>query len=174
MAGSGSLKPTPRSAITLTEMERFLRLTLLAPLILLSPPAAAAQDSPLPPGAGKQTLEKLCTGCHEIDTVVMARRTKLAWQEMVSDMAARGATGSDEELAAVVQYLTEFFGKINVNTASAGDLEHALGLDEKAAQSIVGYRDKNGKFKDLEELKKVPGVSAEQLQQKRQLIAFNQ
>jgi competence ComEA-like helix-hairpin-helix protein len=93
---------------------------------------------------------------------------------MVSDMAARGATASDEELSAVVQYLTEFFGKINVNAAPAKDLEQFLGIEEKEAQAIVDYREKVGKFKDLEQLKKVPGVRGEQLQEKQRLIAFNQ
>jgi competence protein ComEA len=154
-------------------MKHSLRFTL-AYLMLFAPPATAGQDSPLPAGAGKQTVEKVCSGCHEIDTVIMVRRTKTGWEETVSDMAARGASGSDEELSAIVPYLTEFFGKINVNVAAAKDLEQFLGVEARVAQAIVDYRDKNGKFKNLEELKKIPGVSAEQLQQKRQLIAFNQ
>lgn len=148
---------------------KFPILILLAPLVLF-----AGQDSTLPAGAGKQVVEKVCSGCHEIDTVIMVRRTKTGWQEMVSDMAARGANGSDEELSAVVQYLTEFFGKVNVNTASAKDLENFLGIGGKEAQAIVDYRDKSGQFKDMEQLKKVPGVSAEKLQEKRQLIAFSE
>jgi competence protein ComEA len=151
-----------------------LVLTIVAPLIQLMSPPAAAQDSPLPAGAGKQVVEKVCTGCHEMDTVIMARRTKTGWEEMVSDMATRGAAGTDEELSAVVQYLTQFFGKINVNTASAKDLEQFLGLEGRVTQAIVDYREKNGKFKVLEQLKKIPGVNAEQLEEKRQLVAFNQ
>jgi competence protein ComEA len=149
-----------------------LPLALLAPLVLFASPIGTAQDSPLPAGAGKQTVEKVCSGCHDIDTVIMTRRTKIGWQEMVDEMADRGATGTAEELSAVVQYLTEFFGKINVNTASAKDLEEFLSIGGKEAQAIVDYRDKNGKFKDLEQLKKIPGVSAEKLQEKRQSIAF--
>jgi competence protein ComEA len=151
-----------------------LPLTLLAPLVLFAYPAATAQDSPLPAGAGKQTVEKVCSGCHDIDTVIMARRTKTGWQETVDDMADRGATGAAEELSAVVQYLTQFFGKINVNTASAKDLEEFLSIGAKQAQAIVDYRDQNGKFRDLEQLKKVPGVGAETLQEKQQSIAFSQ
>jgi competence protein ComEA len=151
-----------------------LPFTLLAPLALFASPLAAGQDSPLPAGAGKQAVEKVCSGCHEIDAVIMVRRTKIGWEEIVSDMAARGATGSDEELSAVVQYLTEFFGKININAAPAKDLEQFLGIEGKEPQAIVDYREKNGKFKDLEQLKKVPGVSGEKLQEKQRLIAFNQ
>jgi competence ComEA-like helix-hairpin-helix protein len=45
-------------------------------------------------------------------------------------------------------------------------------LAEKEAHAIVAYRDQNGKIKDFEQLKSVPGVSAEKLQEKRSLIAF--
>ncbi len=62
-------------------------------VVLFAYPVAAGQDSPLPAGAGKQAVEKVCNGCHEMDTVIMViRRTKIGWEEMVSDMAARGAT----------------------------------------------------------------------------------
>jgi competence protein ComEA len=53
-------------------------------------------------------------------------------------------------------------------------LEQFLGIEGKEAQAIVDYREKNGKFKDLEQLRKVPGVSGEKLQEKQRLIAFNQ
>lgn len=76
-------------------------------------------------------------------------------------------------MAAVVQYLTTFYGKINVNTASTGDLESVLGLSGKEAQAIVAYREQNGKYKDFEQLTKTPGVSAEKLQAKRSQIAFS-
>jgi hypothetical protein len=38
-----------------------------------------------------------------MDTVIVVRRTKIGWEEMVSDMAAREATGSDDELSAAVE-----------------------------------------------------------------------
>jgi len=150
---------------------RQFQLTLL-PLLLFAATASAGQDSPLPAGAGKEAVEKVCTSCHPIDTVIQARRTSIDWQDTVQDMASRGAAVPDEELEAIVQYLTRFFGRINVNTATAKELGTFLGLDEKEAQAIVDYRKKNGNFKDLEQLKKVPEVSAEKVQAKKELIAF--
>jgi competence ComEA-like helix-hairpin-helix protein len=149
-----------------------LPLTLLTPWLLFAS-AAAGQDSPLPAGSGKQAVEKVCKGCHEMDTVIQVRRTMIGWQDMVQDMVSRGAEGSDDELSAVVQYLTQFFGKINVNTATAKELGTFLLLTDKETQAIVDYRETNGNFKDFEQLKTVPGVSAERLQAKKELIAFN-
>lgn len=130
-----------------------------------------AQD--LPDGSGKEIVLKACANCHEIETVIGSRRTKLGWEQNVDDMISRGAEGSREEMDAVVAYLTTYFGKVNVNTATATDLEKVLGLSGQDAQAIVAYREKNSKIKDFEELKKVPGVSAEKLQAKRGLIAFS-
>jgi competence protein ComEA len=135
--------------------------------------AQAVEPQELPDAAGKEIVMKACANCHEIETVIGSRRTRLGWQQSVDDMISRGAEGSREEMDAVVAYLTTYFGKVNVNAATAQDLEKALGLSEQEAQVIVAYREKNSKIKDFEELKKVPGVSAEKLQAKRGLIAFS-
>ena len=126
----------------------------------------------LPEGAGKDTLEKICTTCHTIDTVTDARRTKAGWQDIVSDMAGRGADGTPQELSAIVSYLTKFYGQINVNSAASAELAAFLGINEKQARTITDYRAQHGAFKNLEQLKQTPGVDADQLQQKRDLIAF--
>jgi len=134
--------------------------------------AGQEKKSTLPDGPGKESLEKVCSGCHEVETLTATRRTRIGWQQMIEDMIGRGADGSEEEMAAVVSYLTAFFGKVNVNAASAQELEKTLDLPAKEAQAIVEYREKNGKINDFEQLKKVPGVSADKLQSKRPLIAF--
>jgi competence protein ComEA len=154
---------------------RNLPIAILAASLSALAPSGHSQDgaSPLPDGKGRDAVQKICTNCHEIETVVAARRTRMGWQQNIDDMISRGAEGSDEEMEAVVSYLTTFFGKVNVNTATAEDLQKSLSLTEKEAQAIAAYRQQNGKFKDLDQLKKVPGVSAEKLQEKRSQIAFS-
>ena len=145
------------------------QICLLAALCVL--PAAWGQ-SELPDGPGRQVVQKICASCHEIESVIGSRRTKIGWQQITEDMVARGAEGSEAEIAAVVAYLTTYFGKVNVNTATVQEMEKLLDLSEKEAQAIAGYRERNGNIKDFEDLKKVTGVSAEKLQAKRGLIAF--
>ena len=130
------------------------------------------KQSTLPDGPGKDGLTKVCSSCHELEVVTSARRTKNGWQQTIDDMIARGAEGSDEDMEAVLSYLTTYFGRVNVNAASAQELEKSLDLPAKEAQAIVAYRERNGKIKDLDELKKVPGVSADRLQAKQAMIAF--
>lgn len=47
---------------------------------------------------------------------------------------------------------------ININKASEEELQSLNGIGESLAQSIVKYREENGNFKDIEELKNVPGI----------------
>jgi len=49
-------------------------------------------------------------------------------------------------------------GIVNINTASAIDLEALPGIGAKTAARIVDYRQKNGPFKKIEELMNVRGV----------------
>jgi len=49
-------------------------------------------------------------------------------------------------------------GTININTASASDLERLPGIGAKTATRIVEYRQKNGGFKKIEDLMNVRGI----------------
>ena len=49
-------------------------------------------------------------------------------------------------------------GTVNINTASAAELEALPGIGAKTAARIVEYRQKNGPFKKIEELMNVRGV----------------
>jgi competence protein ComEA len=63
-------------------------------------------------------------------------------------------------------------GKMNINTASADELENLPGIGEVLAQRIVEYRTKNGPFKMLIDLKKVQGVTNATLDKVKDLIIF--
>jgi len=138
--------------------------------------AAFGQDTPesLPDGKGKEALKTICTGCHEIGAVIGSRRTRIGWQRNVEEMVSRGAEGSEEDLQALIDYLTRFYGKVNVNTASAKEMESSLGLAPKQAEAIVAYRQQNGNYKSFPELEKTPGVDAAVLRALRSQIAFSQ
>lgn len=112
----------------------------------------------LPDGAGKETVLKLCQDCHDVAVVTMDNRTKEGWQKTVQKMIERGAEGSDEQFETVIAYMTKNFGRVNVNKASVEEM--ARFFSAKDAAAIVAYREKNGEFKDTQELKKVvdPGT----------------
>jgi protein Tex len=54
---------------------------------------------------------------------------------------------------------------VNLNTASASLLTHISGLSRKVAKNIVDLREKKGRFKSREEIKKIAGVGEFRFQQ---------
>lgn len=49
-------------------------------------------------------------------------------------------------------------GKVNINTADLATLETLSGVGPATAQKIIDYRNAHGKFKSIEEIKKVSGI----------------
>ena len=132
-----------------------------------------AQD--LPAGKGKDLVENSCGSCHGLDVVVAQHASKDGWSSIVDYMVSRGASGTPEEIATIVDYLAKNFpaaSKTNVNKASAMDMQTALELSAKDAEAIVKYRTANGDFKDFDSLMKVPGVDTAKLTAKKDSIGF--
>lgn len=50
-------------------------------------------------------------------------------------------------------------GKVNINTADIEELSQLELIGEKKAQAIIDYREKNGKFRTVEEITNVEGIS---------------
>lgn len=49
-------------------------------------------------------------------------------------------------------------GKININKATLAELQKISGIGESTAKKIIEYRNINGKFKKIEELKQITGI----------------
>ena len=48
--------------------------------------------------------------------------------------------------------------KLNINTATAEQLDALFGIGPVKSQAIVDYRNENGKFKAIEDVMKVKGI----------------
>ncbi|MDF2842212.1 MAG: hypothetical protein K0R00_638 [Herbinix sp.] len=62
---------------------------------------------------------------------------------------------------------------ININTASVEELMSLSGIGQAKANSIVAYREKNGKFQTIENLMDIPGIKEGLFQQISHMIVAN-
>ena len=63
---------------------------------------------------------------------------------------------------------------VNVNTASAVDLAAIKGIGPAKAQAIVEYREKNGAFKTIDDLKAVRGIGDKMVEQLRTQVTVGE
>ena len=85
-------------------------------------------------------------------------------QVLVPRTAAGGAPG------AVASDGSASTGKLNINTATASELEALPGVGEVIAQRIVDYRTANGPFGSVDELIDVSGIGESTLASMRELV----
>jgi competence protein ComEA len=139
--------------------------------------SAAQPPDDWPEGPGKAEIFRTCnTACHTPDMLMGHNQDAGAWSDTVFQMVQRGAQGSDEDFAAIVNYLAANFGpapdKVNMNEATAMNLRNWLGMGEETADAIVTYRAEHGAFKSLDDVKKVPGVDANFLDAVKDRLIF--
>jgi competence ComEA-like helix-hairpin-helix protein len=119
------------------------------------------------------TLERVCIACHPFENIVKTRRTVPEWNDQITNMAMRGAPGSETDFTLVKKYLTRYYGVVRVNTATAEELSSVLGVSSKTAAALVEYRKANGKFTDLASLTKVEGVDKAKLEENADALRFD-
>jgi uncharacterized protein len=69
-----------------------------------------------------------------------------------------------ESLTKVVESCVNSVG-VDINTASVSLLKYVSGLNSKLAKNIVEFRNKNGKFKNREEIKSIKGIGSKVFEQ---------
>jgi competence protein ComEA len=152
-------------------------LAVTAVLLFASSRGASAQ-SQLPEGPGKDAVVRMCGTCHPVERAASVRLTRAGWQDTIGKMMTLGAKGSDDDVKAVLEYLSTHFkgeaGKpLNLNTATSIDLESITLFLRKESAAWIAYRAKNGPCKTIDDLKKVPGVDFKKIDERRErLVCF--
>jgi competence protein ComEA len=154
------------------------------PAIAVPPPQTVQQHSTeLPPGAGRDTVMRVCSKCHSPNILVANPRDRQGWEDTITKMSGLGAMATDDEFTEILEYLAKNVtptstaapaatGKVNINKASSAEIVTGLDLTAKDADAVVAYRTKNGDFKTLDDLKKVPELDAKKLDDSKDKVAF--
>jgi len=140
---------------------------------------AATAYAQLPDGPGKAETEKLCSQCHELSRSISLRQDRAGWDTTVAKMVNLGAKVSDIELQIVANYLAKNFPAeavpmIHVNTARAIEFEAGLSMLRSQAAALIDYRAKNGPFKSIADLEKVPGIDVSKIEAKKDRLIFEE
>ncbi len=163
-----------------TRRARKYYLTLFSVTLMLSLTALATHGQ-LPEGKGKGVVQAVCSECHTLKNITDSRRTAEEWHDTVGSMISFGAHLQEDEIDTIVEYLAINFGKassagasakININKATAKELQASLDFSQREAEAVVSYREGNGDFGQLEDLKKVPGLDPKKIEEKKDHIAF--
>ena len=150
--------------------------------------AQAPDDHPeMPSGPGKAITLQTCTKCHSITNITGQHKDKDGWTATITKMVGYGATGTDDEFEAILNYVSKYYGldsppaadagaahaKIVVNKETPAQLSTDLGLTDDEAKAVVDYRGKNGDFKSIDDLKKVPNVDGKKFDAKKDDLLFS-
>ena len=88
-------------------------------------------------------------------------------------MVTQGAEGKDDEFNEAIDYLTDQYGKpLAINTATAAEIDAALGIGDKDAAAIVAYRSGHPKFESWKDVAAVPGVDAIWIERRQKNFTF--
>jgi competence protein ComEA len=132
----------------------------------------------LPEGPGKQIILRECIGCHMPEHFTKYRRTNEEWQAIVIRMGQRVRSATTEELDTVQKYLAANYPKIedttklNVNKATANEIETQLNFTGKEAEAIVHYREEHGDFREWGEMLVIYGVDGRKIAAVKDKMGF--
>lgn len=110
--------------------------------------------------AGGLTAEADVTGLNRASKVADGQKI---YVPKVGEQQAAAAVGGAESSVATTPGAGSSSGLVNINTASAAELQTLSGIGPSMAQSIIDERTKNGAFASVDDLMRVSGIGEKKL-----------
>lgn len=110
--------------------------------------------------AGGLTVEADVTGLNRASKVADGQKI---YVPKVGEQQAVTAGGGADGGAVVTSGANDAAGLVNINTASAAELQALSGIGPSMAQSIIDERTKNGPFASVDDLMRVSGIGEKKL-----------
>lgn len=110
--------------------------------------------------AGGLTVEADVTGLNRASKITDGQKI---YVPTVGEQQAAAAVGGAESSAATTPGAGSSSGLVNINTASAAELQTLSGIGPSMAQSIIDDRSKNGPFASVDDLMRVSGIGEKKL-----------
>lgn len=110
--------------------------------------------------AGGLTVEADVTGLNRASKITDGQKI---YVPTVGEQQAAAAVDGAESSAATTPGAGSSSGLVNINTASAAELQTLSGIGPSMAQSIIDERTKNGAFASVDDLMRVSGIGEKKL-----------
>ena len=110
--------------------------------------------------AGGLTVEADVTGLNRASKITDGQKI---YVPTVGEQQAAAAVGGAESSAATTPGAGSSSGLVNINTASAAELQTLSGIGPSMAQSIIDERTQNGAFASVDDLMRVSGIGEKKL-----------
>lgn len=92
------------------------------------------------------------------DLIYIENKNEMVKKIQNSDLNLKGKDGGNYDK------------KININTATSEELKKLNGIGDAKAKNILEYREKNGAFKSIEDIKNVTGISEKMFEKIKEQI----
>jgi competence protein ComEA len=138
---------------------------------VLSIVAATGQDR-FRDGPGRPELLKVCSGCHDAEIVLSHLQTPAEWADTFQKMVDVGAEATPEQWRLIEQYIDTNLALIAINKSPATELQLTMDVAPEVGSAIVKYRQDNGAFKSIDDVKKVAGVDATKVDARKRRFVF--
>lgn len=110
--------------------------------------------------AGGLTAEADVTGLNRASKITDGQKI---YVPTVGEQQAVAAGGGADDGAVLASGANDVAGLVNINTASAAELQTLSGIGPSMAQSIIDERSKNGPFASVDDLMRVSGIGEKKL-----------
>jgi hypothetical protein len=151
---------------------RWIVLAIFSSAIWIDPSASAGAAKRLDEDpCDLDAVQAVCARCHANTAFLKSPRPWRRWNDVFEQMTARGATGTNEQLARVTRYFLQNLTIVNVNTSPADEIVLVLGVSEPIAEAIVARRERH-KFTGLADLSGIPGVDHRRLERLKDRLLF--
>ena len=128
----------------------------------------------LPSGSRVQDAVEAAGGLDvtaDLSTINLARRVRVGEVIVIATLPMSSATaGASESAGSSADNNSESTQKVNINTATASELESLPGIGEVTAQRIIAFRETNGPFHSVDDLVQIQGISTRTVESLRDLV----
>lgn len=116
-------------------------------------------------------FRKICAVCCILAFLIAAAVCGGMIEKKNENVRFKVETASEQEMREYNSKSSSLInGKLNINTADAEELEQLDKIGPKTAQKIIDYRNANGAFKSVDEIKNVKGIGDKTLEKIRDKI----